>query len=408
MTHRISLLASLLSFLALGCVPEYPEPRDPVGAYNASGGATRANSYPGIVVPPFEVVRERQLKSGLHGGVQCAPLEIDRRVVVITGGEGRIPPMLAFLTRDSLLWKLPFDDKDPPLPSLAADSVGTIYTITLSGVLRATSLEGKMLWSHPTMGQGEGIAVPSPVLALADGAIAANTRGEVQRFDRSGRSLWKGSFGASISDPPAASPALGVVLALTHNDYDLSDTLVALDPATGARRWTRPLIGGRIVAGPALVGERVLVGVQRQKETGAFAPSLMAVDSKGTVSWERPLPLTPRGICADTGLIAVACSGTSLDHAGGALVGLDMGGREVWRRGFESGLPSAPAITGQRLFIFALRDGRAGIYAIARDGTIERFASLDRVPEVRGAITLSAAGELLLAALQVPSLVMGG
>jgi len=409
MTRFFPILALLAGVVLLaGCVPQVREPRDAVGAYNTSGGAARANSYGSLNVPPLDVLRERSLRGGLRGGVQGSPLEIGQRIAVLVGGEGRIPPTLALVQRDSTVWSVTLDRNDAPLASLAADSVGTIYTITVGGVLRAVSTEGKVLWSRETMAGATGIAVPAPLLALADGVIAANTRGEVQRFDRTGRSLWRTSCGASLLDAPAASPAFGVVLSVTHNDYTLSDTLIALDPATGARRWTRPLSGERIVAGPVLVDEHVLVGVQRQRPSGAFAAALVALDRRGAVVWERPLRLTPRGIAADSGLIAVSCSGTSLDHAGGVLVGFDAAGGERWHREFESGLPSAPALTDQRLFLYALRDGRAGLYTLTRDGAIERFASMNRVPESRAAITLSAAGELLLGALELPSLVVGG
>jgi outer membrane protein assembly factor BamB len=251
--------------------------------------------------------------------------------------------------------------------------------------------------------------IPSPLLALNNGVIVGNSAGRLIRYDAAGEELWGIRRGGALSDLFAADPQLGVAMAVTHNSYDLSDTLLLLDHAGGAERWARPIEGARIVEGPAIAGGLIVVGVVSVREDERREPSLVAFTHDGKLAWRTPLLLTPRGIAGDNnGNLYISCSGVGNDAMGGVMVSFDPAGKKRWEVTLESGVPAPPAVSTDWVYFVARREGRTGIFTYSRDGVFRNFLSIHLYPDVLATITISSLGEILLSGMDVATVLRGG
>jgi outer membrane protein assembly factor BamB len=412
--HRTNFIVAATIVLALaapallaGCGRGGGAPHDAFGAYNGAGGAGRNHDFSRHNPSPASVLSAIELKR-LGGGFLAPPLELPfGRMAVIARGDSAT--LLAVVFRDSIIWSYRFPPDQHPMPGLAADSAGTLYSVTSHGLLKAFSPEGKPLWEHPiASADSGGIVIPSPPLALAAGVVVGNSAGTLARFDRDGRLLWSVRRQASLADAFAADPGLGMALGATHNNYEIADTLLALDPASGATRWAAPA-GGRIVQGPALAGKLIVVGTATAGADERRTPSLAAFTWDGRAAWRAPLLLMPRGIASDAqGNIYVSCSGTGDKAAGGAMISFDQAGRRRWMVTFESGLPAPAAVSGEWIFFVSRRDGRTGLFTYGHDGVFHNFVSIDTFPDVIATPMISSFGELIMSGMDVPVMLRGG
>jgi outer membrane protein assembly factor BamB len=227
---------------------------------------------------------------------------------------------------------------------------------------------GKTLWTRPLPG-----ALPTGAVALARGPFALVEPGVVTGLDPgSGRTLWRfeppgaarlhaGAFGGIVAvgadtgflygvdaagrvawrlrargpfDRPPA-PVGQACLAIAAADPGA--VLLAVDPATGTRRWEAPI--DFLPAGPPLAwGRHVVVA-------GAIAgdPAVSALDAGGAPSWTSSPPLL-------AGVPALAVGGAFLvvRDPRGAVVALGRDAGVRWSRAARAEHPppgaAAPAI----------------------------------------------------------------
>lgn len=403
--RAVLLLSTAILFTA--CGGRNGTSADPFGAYNSQGGAARAGNYSGTTSAPASDVVPVEYR-GLSGGLLGPPLELPLgRMAIIARSDTMTT--LAVVQRDSMLWRFRFAPDEHPMPGIAADSAGTLYVITTRGRLRAFSAEGKQLWEHATQPDTPGaIVVPSTLLALGDGVVFGNSLGRVMRYDHTGREVWRLARGASTSGTPAADPTIGIALIVSNNSYDIADTLLVLDPATGRQRWARPLNAGRVARGPAIVGNHILLGTVLRDDDDHRLPRLTAFNAQGSPAWTVPLPLLPQGIACDAEANAyVSCAGAGTRQIGGAMASFDTNGKQRWLVTLQSGVPAAASVGKDWLYFISRRDGRTGLFTYRHDGTYYDFVSIDIVPDVHAQTMISSAGELTLAALDVPALLRG-
>jgi outer membrane protein assembly factor BamB len=376
---------------------------DEFGAYNALGGAHRNNDFSRHNAGPASSLTQLDFKS-LGGGLLAPPLELTAgRLAAIARGEGAT--YLATLFRDSVLWRYRFPDDQHPMPGIAADSSGTLYVATSRGLLRAFSSEGKPLWEHPIASDSVArLVVPSPLLSLGDGVIAGTSTGTLACFGHDGKQRWSIHRDLSFADQFAADPALGLAISATHNSYETVDSLIVVDPITGAVRWSAAA-GGRIVQGPVIAGKLIVVGIAVTGPDDRHVPSVAAFTLEGKPAWRMPLLLMPRGIASDRdGNLYISASGTGEQAVGGALVSIDPAGHRRWGVTLESGIPEPAAIGGEWVYFVSRRNGRTGLFTYGRDGLFHDFISIDTYPDVLALPMVTSFGELILAGLDQASL----
>ncbi len=249
--------------------------------------------------------------------------------------------------------------------------------------------------------------MPSPLLALRDGIVMGNSHGTVTCVDQRGAVRWQVARGASTSAELAGDPAIGIVVAVSHNTYGMTDTVLVLDPATGRQRSAAAVQDLRIVQGPAIIGGAIIVGCARPEPDGVRQQWLVSTSPAGAINWKSRLLLAPHGIAGDeVGNIYVGCSGTGTQADGGAVESFDKAGTRRWQATFRSGVAASPVVTSTWVYFVTRNNGRTGLYTYSREGAFQNFVSVDLVPDVLARMMVSTNGELTLAALDTPALLM--
>jgi outer membrane protein assembly factor BamB len=391
---------ALLPLLIIACASEPTPPTDPFGAYNALGGARRNNDYSRYTSTSITSLGAVELGS-LKGGMLAPPLPgpSDRMVLLLQGDQ------LATMRYDSILWTRQLSG--PLFRGIAIDSSGLIYAVSTKGLLQAVGPDGTPAWKVSLAGEGgdsSAIINYSFPLALNGGVVVGSTAGTVECMSVTGKPLWISRRGAAVGQLIAADPATGVAFAVTHNDYGLSDSVVTLDLA-GAERWSRPVEGARVVYGPVIVGDLIVVGAARQEPDGNRTPLAIAFTREGKEAWRSTLVVMPRGIAGDdVGNIYISGSGVRSDFAGGALLSFDRTGKKRWMVALESDIPASPVVSSNWLYFVSLQDGRVGLFSYTHDGVFGAFVPVTLTPEVLpqpvitpfGQVVLAGAGESVL------------
>jgi outer membrane protein assembly factor BamB len=277
-------------------------------------------------------------------------------------------------------WSRPLPGAQPA--ATAALARGPLVLVEPGAATGLDPGSGRTLWRFEPPGAGR-------LFATAFGgvlAVGADT-GLVYGLDAAGRVLWRLRVPGPIVRAPLAAAGLCLALATA----DPGTALLAIDPATGARRWEAPLDVAPGAA-PCPWGRRIAVA-----GTVGGDPLVTALERTGATAWTvAPPPLE--------GPIAVAAAGPLLVvRAGsGALVALGRDGAPRWSRPAPADPPSSrgpPPAIARGTVIAAVGEG---IQALdARTGEI--------VGAIGGAapVRLAADASLGVAAMDADGLAAG-
>jgi outer membrane protein assembly factor BamB len=195
---------------------------------------------------------------------------------VIAGDLLVLPSMDHFLyaldpQSGNLIWKSEsLGGSVPGTPAVSADQ-STLYVGSYSSKLFAVdALTGNFIWQTDT----DGWVHAGPVL-VDDTLYFGDLNGVFYAVNVDGSVKWQ------VSPDTSQNKSIGGT-ALVHNGViyfgSRSGSLFALDAATGANRWNKE-VGGRLYAGPALLGETLLVA----PNDAEF--KLAALDLNGNQKW---------------------------------------------------------------------------------------------------------------------------
>jgi outer membrane protein assembly factor BamB len=273
-----------------------------------------------------------------------------------------------------------------PLPGMTPVAATALARGPLVVVERdaATGLDpgsGRTLWRFEPPGASRLHVAPfGGVLAVGTDA------GLLYGLDAVGRLVWRLRAPGPVLRPPLAAAGRCLVLAAAGSGA----ALLAVDPATGERRWEAPLDPA---GASALLpwGRRVAIA-----GTVAGDPIVTAVDRNGAAAWTVAPPLA--------GAIGAAAAGTLLvvRDAAGALAALGRDGGVRWSRPAPAGAAgarAAPPAVVRGTVIAAAGDA---LHAVdARTG--ELVATIPASAPVR----LLADGALAVAALDADGVATG-
>ncbi len=219
------------------------------------------------------------------------------------------------------------DREDRPLDAPIACSEGVLVVARAE---RVTALGAEDLRTRWETGL-DGPVIASPV--VSGGRVFVGTsRGLTALRLADGAGEWTYAAAYGVGAAPLVTG--GTIYACVGNE-----AVVALDPATGARRWERRCAAGR--AAPALAGDRVIVGV-RSSEVLALDPST------GAVAWRVP-------VAGGVSFAPAAVGGSVIVGDGARRIRCLDGrtGRTLWERSVEGRFAGdGPAVTA-RAIVFA-------------------------------------------------------
>jgi outer membrane protein assembly factor BamB len=258
-------------------------------------------------------------------------------------------------------WNRPLPGAQPS--AAVAMPRGPLVVVEAGAVTGLDPGSGRTLWRFEPPGASRVGATPfGGVLAVgADTGIAYG-------LDAAGKVLWRLRAPGPVLRAPGAAGGLCLVLAAA----DPGTALLAVEPATGRRRWVAPL---DFAPGATLVawGRRLAVA-------GALGgePIVTALERSGALAWTASPPIGAPVTAVGAGALLVVRAGS------GALVALGRDGAPRWSR------PAPPA-----------REGAGGPAPVVARGTVisaagDGIQALDaRSGELAGAITTAAPARLI-------------
>jgi hypothetical protein len=217
-------------------------------------------------------------------------------------------------------WVRPLTELRGAAPRFAVSLSGGRAVLGLGGSALALDLAtGRPVWRFdPPAAEASLAAGYGPLLVLAaDTAVAYG-------LDADGRVAWRHRLPGPAVAPPVPSGDGCLLLCRT----DLGGSLVALDPATGHRRWEAPL--DFAPAGPPVP----FAGLVAVAGTVAGDSVVAAVGPAGAPAWTAAPSL-------GAGLLALAplSGGIAVKSAGGACAPLDRSGKPIWLLAREAANP---------------------------------------------------------------------
>lgn len=219
------------------------------------------------------------------------------------------------------VWARPLPGMTPVLATAFAR--GPVVLVERDAATALDAGSGRTLWRFEPPGATRVHAAPFGGLL-----VAGTDAGVIYGLDAAGRLAWRLGAPGPVLRPPLAAAGRCLVLSAAAPD---AAALLAVDPATGERRWETPLD----TTGTAAVlpwGTGVAVA-----GTVAGDPIVTALDREGGLRWTVAPPLA--------GAVGAVAAGALLvvRDAVGALVALDRDGAARWSRPAPKGASPARA-----------------------------------------------------------------
>jgi outer membrane protein assembly factor BamB len=305
-----------------------------VGLVECPGAQTAAVAPPAPLLPA-EVAWSRTLEHTLSA---AATGDGTRIYIPLTNGQ------VIALARESgdVVWTA---DVATRWPLVAADQ--TLFVASESSLVELDPASGVVGRRHVLP------APPTAPMARAGDVLVIPVQPSllIAWHTRDSREVWRQSFDAPVTGPPAVDAARGLVIAAS------GERVAALALSDGARRWTTTLAG--TLMQPIVVGDRVIVG--------SDSDDVYGLDTRGRFRWRWPGWSDVVGVTADPANVYVA----SLDNIVRAF---KVGNADhQWRKVVKTRLTFAPQLAGSTLVIggiepaltaFSTRGDDAGKYEL--------------------------------------------
>ncbi len=372
---------------------------------NLYGGRARCGSFEFVEAfsktSPVKKIVELDNDSTLPGAI-TPPLVMAEGDVCIGTNDGAVARVVEYL----LLWKSTLAGKALPAAAMCGDASDNVYVVGNDGALTSFDSKGKQRWRLSVFRAGSMITY-SDLLAVSDGVVAASSDGNVAKVSFDGKVLWRRSSTLSPTKTFAADGDGNIYIALSHNEFDGTDSLLALT-AQGKQLWALAFEGTRLIKTPVVADNAVIVTGIRQADNIRVSV-LHKIDRMGRIQWSREVKITPRGVSiARDGTIYVAGFRAALGIPLSSVIAISPQGAELWKKNYEFAIPSPVLISGENLAFMGTKGSSTGLYFIMRDGTFIDVVSLGAMPVVNLQPTVDAQGVIVLASIESLGTVLVG
>ncbi len=372
---------------------------------NLYGSAARACSFEDVdafaKTSPMNQVVELVEDSTLPGAI-TPPLVLAEGNVCIGTNDGAV----ACLMEDVLVWKTALAGNAVPAAALCGDNSENVYAIGNDGAVTSFDAKGRQRWRLAAFRSGPVITY-SDLLAVQDGIVAASSAGDIAKISFDGKVVWRWTSVLSPTKTFAADDGGNLYIALTHNEFEGTDSLLVLSPQ-GKQVWALAFEGTRLIKTPVITGNAVVITGVRQAENIRVSV-LHKIDRMGRILWSKEVTITPRGVSiARDGTIYVAGFRAGLDDPRSAVIALSPQGTELWKKNYEFAIPSPVLISDEVLAFMGTKGMSTGLYLIMRDGSYIDVVSLGAMPVVNLQPAVDAQGIIVLASVESLGTVLVG
>lgn len=338
---------------------------------NTNGGNGKSNFYKedGDFIQYSEY--EENFKPKKDGGAVVAPLSISNQEFYYATTAGTI----LLLAKEDIAWEKSLGSDEVVSSAMVADKESNLYAITNKFNIYSYTYSGELRFKTNICDSIGGATIPSDLLCLSDGVIAASSDGLLTKITFDGKIIWKKNFNKNLQRILSADTKENTLVILSDNDYEINDTLCSINPQ-GNINWKYPA-RTRLIKYPLATEKNIfLTGVKFIGED--LVSIIYALDNSGKMLWEKELSFVPRYISADDeGNIYANCFVNGLGEPIATIFKFDNTGKIIWKKAYDFVAPSPLLVGKDNIAILGTTPKTVGLYFVdKKDGSMRNINSM--------------------------------
>lgn len=375
-------------------------------SYNIFGGISRNSNFSDYdsfneTMVMKEELKKRRRFNEVQDGVIVPVLPIFYNDTFLATAEGSVIRAVD----QQIKWRQYLDNGAIAAGNLCADKDENLYVFANDGALYSFSGSGERRWKLPLVLSQKFLRI-SDLLAMPDGIIVGFS-GEISKISFDGKVLWRYNSTLSPTKTFAADSDGNIVVSMTHEDFNATDSLIILSP-TGNLLTSIGFENTRLIKSPILSQDKIYVGGFRQTKE-ARIPIIFCLSAKKKLIWEKELPIAPLGISSDNADNIYVCGfNAGIGEPMSFVLCFNAEGKELWRQSYECSI-STPISVGKEQLTFTVSKGKkSAVYFIRKDGTFSSVLSLHDMPIMNLQSAVDPSGNLVFGATEELSIIRIG
>lgn len=314
--------------------------------------------------------------------VQCSdstgfityPLTLSHNRFVTSTSNG----VLACFEHTRLLWEYALEPDEYVISNLIASPSEEIIFISNKKNIFALSNEGRKLWVFRLDDNARYFSI---LLATKKGFYFSTSNGYLYRFDYSGKQLWKEELPLVSTNCFAEYKDGNIVLNLTNDELGKTDTVAFLD-TNGNFVWKRHFDGLRLVRYPVVWKDKIFVMGYRE-QVGELVGSLICLDTKGQVIWNKEFGIVPRYLSvSNDGFAYLVLYNAGLGETISTIYKIDTAGKIIKSQHITSVFNTPLFISQQIVGALGYTKGNPVMIFFGDDLTLWKTIDLSKFPSV--------------------------
>lgn len=363
---RSYLFAISLIALCLSC-SKYKDKN----VYNIFGDAFRTCSFEKHKNLWSGIVYFDKVNISDTSGFATFPLYLGENKFVVGTNNGHI----SLFEHTYLIWEKTLDSGEYVISNFVADSKKNIFFITNFFRLFSFSNSGGKNWAIKIEDTSKWV---STILATDDAMYFSTSARKLYKYSFDGNLIWIKDL-PLLSTPTFARFQDGIVLNISFDQFEMTDTLIYLD-RYGNYRWKFFVDKVRLLKSPVIFENNIFVfGVNTsfKKDIGV----LFCINSDGKLIWKKEFAMIPRflSVSKDKELYLVLYS-VGIGQTVSELQKIDLKGNTINRQFITSTFYSPFFIGKTKLFNLGYNEGIPSIIFFGKDLVLVKTLDLSRSP----------------------------
>lgn len=367
---------------------------------NTFGGIGRSSSFENVEEFQAQLYSQKILDSA--AGASSTPLLLRDEQMIFSTDDGRIISSY----KSEKKWEYKLDSGSFIGAGFAADDNNNIYTIDILGKSYSLDSTGKLRHSNQLF-QPTSLEVFNTPLTIKDRIVYATSEGNLVITDKSGKEVYRKSFGSTILDYVSAVDANNILLTLSNNQFGVTDTIVSITP-DGKENWRFSSNGYRFIKGAISNGKNIAVAGTKQGGDNPLS-KVFYLDNKGKSLWEKEISTIPRFLSiANDGEVYLVSYSSGMGQMLSGVYSYSIKGELTWKIYYQYSIPMPVYISQKEIMFIASNRETYGLFYLQRgDGTLIKTLEFGEVapiiyyPEVGDYGTLIFAGKKNLRLIRV-------
>lgn len=343
--------------------------------YNTYGGAARTNNYEHLGTFYDYKYTVENINMPDSSGAAVLPLVIDAMYYYISTVDGTI----ALIEETTAKWHKSIGENQIVSAGMAADIDKNLYLITNLGEVQSYSFDGELRWKYKHPDASDSNFIYENLLALINGIIVTSSSGVIYKLSNEGKLLWEYKHELQYAGYSASDEHDNIYIALTHNDYYASDTLLSID-SRGKVRWKKAYEKTRILKNPICQSDLIVYPASYILNDSRLY-LIIALDTNGNEQWRKEINIMPVFLSADSqGNFYLVSQSIGMGETMSGIFCYNNSGELVWKLYTGNKITSPILISKRNLAFFGGKSNSYGVFFLSREGVLVNSLSLADAP----------------------------